>query len=307
MFIAGLVAIDMLFSLLPVKDGNIFSKIALQKIDVAHNNLIKSTEVFDVLVFGSSHAEFGVDPAVLTGEFGKKTFNLAYGGGSASGDQLRILQRYLKSKPAPKVIIYGIDVFFMNFKAYKDGKMEELLFEGKKGHQRQDWKDQINTVPFLSRAYRYGRYLFSEASFLRKYEGYEITDLGFVKGYGILNPEFVRYRHVDFQPDPEGEDALREIVKLCRQNDIKLFFVQLPEHASALRYDKKYRHFDLWIRIFCKKAGVPYFNLNSPEEFPVDNDNYYFDSDHLNWEGSQLASHKIAQWIYSFAKVSRQK
>jgi hypothetical protein len=53
------------------------------------------------------------------------------------------------------------------------------------------------------------------------------------------------------------------------------------------------------------QTGLPNWNFDSEDEFPVKNDALFFDSDHLNEEGGRLFSEALAQGIDSFSKTGQ--
>lgn len=132
-----------------------------------------------------------------------------------------------------------------------------------------------------------------------KFEGYIIKEDGWVSAKGLLNKNYIRYSTLTFNPDKNAIATLEDYVKLCKENNIKLIFVQVPEHEVSLNSRQKYLDFNKWMRGFMNKTKLKYLDYNNSENFPVNQDKYFLDSDHLNGDGAELLSMLLSEKLKS--------
>ena len=306
-FISILVALDRSFILFKGADRNIFSAIAVEKMKIVASKMA-TVEVQKILIVGSSHAQFGISPEVLDKSLGISSMNLAYGGGANVGLQLAMLRKLISKKRIPDVIIFGMDVFTLNAPPIYSDENQSVLF-----NESNSIREFFNKKVFISYVRLFfGGYLAQirsgnislpyfekkalyDLSMFAKYDKYEISENGWVKGYGLLNKEYLRYSETVFNPDKSALNDLDEYLKLCKNENIKVVFVQVPENMVCLQYRKKYDDFDIWMKHFSKENNCLYWNYDTLESFPVMNDSLFFDSDHLNANGAELLSSKLAE------------
>jgi hypothetical protein len=316
LFLISLILLDRAFILFRYKETNVFAKIAREKMGLVAKK-IKSDPVSNIWIVGSSHAQFGVSTDVLSAALQAPSINLAYGGGANIGLQLSLLKRLLKDGvPAPKLIVFCIDVFTLNAKPLKGDEFQDILFGESNALNPSSGLTSFNScaklysrflpqylrqvkqgklsLPFFEKGDGYDLSMFSE------YGGYEISETGWVKGRGCLNREYVRYSNVIFEPSVEAQYQLEEYLNICRQNNITVLFTQVPEHAVCLQSSRKYQDFNKWIKGRALKYGCAYRDFNSSSEFPIEVDSLFFDSDHLNHNGGELFSKKLADYINNF-------
>jgi len=326
LFLVILVALDQLFFAFQYHNDNIFKVITDEKLERAAEEFASTDPAADVLILGSSHAQFGLDPELLRDQLGRRAFNLAYGGGTRIGNQLLLLEAYVEARGAPELVLYPLDVISLNYKPYKRlGNIRPLI--GERGQPQGNWLVArsrrlaiwADELPPLSAALRFGgnipRYLgdlregewtipyfrsdgaTANLEMFSEYRGYEVSEHGFVRGLGRLDRDFVRYGDVDFRPRVAAAEALADIVSLCRERGIRLVLIQLPEHAVALAYRDKYAAFAAWMADFVAEQQVAYLDLNAEGAFPVDDDDLFFDSDHVNAAGAVVASRLVAERV----------
>lgn len=312
-----LFATDRLFLLLRYKDTNIFSEIAFSKMKKLSNHISdKNITSVDIGIFGSSHPQFGISPEIISRVTGKTCLNFAYGGGTNVGAQYEFIKR-LHVKP--KVMVFALDVFSLNYAAVKGDPFQDTFFNYHPFFQ-------INTDDALSYSYIYlyshffprykkdlmrGNYTLPyfrkkdsvDLTMFSRYDGYAVTPTGWVQGSGLLNKNFLRYSSFEFHPERESIAALENIAKKCREENIRLIIIQMPEHEVALGYSKKYADFEKWITQFASNNNAAYFNFDTKSAFPVDIDSLFFDSDHLNMKGAELFSELLAERISETIRI----
>lgn len=314
LFLVILFLMDRCFIVFKTNETNIFAEFAVKKMQRI-SSVYVSDRAFDIWVVGSSHAQFAVSPDIINKETGKNSLNIAFGGGANMGLQLTLLKNILEKnkRVRPKLIAFGIDVFTMNAEPEYNSELLEILMQKKKS-----MRDLFHSKVFYSYCRLYGPNIPEYLSHVKKnqwqlpvfsnknnydlsmfahFEKIEIADLGWVKGYGILNKNFLRYSKMVFKPDPHSEKDLAEYIRLCRENNIRLVFFQVPENMSCLVYSKKYDDFRSYFQKITKTNEVDYFDYNSLDKYPLQNDSLFFDSDHLNVSGAELFTQRLAKDI----------
>jgi hypothetical protein len=315
-FISLLFIIDRSFIVFRYNESNIFAEIAREKI-ITIKSSFHSKEYFDVLIFGSSHAQFGVSPTIINQYSGLKCLNIAYGDGANIGKQLNLLKHLVNSKNSktPKIILFGMDVFTLNGTPVYNDEYQDILF-GKQHYKNSkylnsyitlysrfihryliDLKNHKYTLPYFRNENSY------DLSMFNQFQKYDITEFGWVKGYGILNPTYIRYNKTSFSPDKQALIDLQDFISLCRENNIKLIFFQTPESEVCLKYNQKYDDFNQYMNILSVNSSVRYINYNTIEKFPVNNDSLFFDSDHLNVSGAKLFTNSLVKDILNKART----
>jgi len=310
LFTLFIVAVDRVFILFKYKEKNLFNDISKAKLTklagYVHTNRIDSVSI---AIYGSSHPQFGISPEIISKETGKSCVNFAYGGGTNIGAQYEFMKKLgVKSK----VMIYAIDVFSLNQMAQKSDDFQTAFFNGSGGFNLNE--------DYLSYSYMYlyshfvKRYVMdmlhgkftppylrksdsTDLSMFAKYNGYTISPAGWVQGNGYANVNYLRYANVNFEPQKDSKEALEHIVAYCRDNNTKLFIIQMPENAAALSHKQKYTDFDNWMNQFAADNKITYINFDKQDAFPVNNDSLFFDTDHLNIRGAEQFSLQLAKAI----------
>ena len=314
-FIIGLFTIDQLFIIFKYNNGDIWATIAQKKIERMTEAIFsgKSGLGKDILVMGSSHAQFGFDTDLLSSLTGMSAYNMGYGGGQYTGDQELLLKTYLKDHPKPKIIYYGLDVFDLNSVPNDPSSLITSIldkdFKGQRYHLPDKWKSEL---PLLFNSYKFRlNILFYikecmgggdcslpytrikkndtlDMQWFSKYEGYEISPTGFVKGYGVLNRDFDRNSELSFNANKQSLVHLKNLARLCREQGIQLIIVQTPEHEICLKNREIYVLFNELMSKFEFDEKTRYLNFDTPSAFPVSRDELFFDCGHLNAQGAQL-------------------
>jgi hypothetical protein len=312
-FLSILFALDRSFILFRTNETNIFDHIAKEKMTIISSEINKAKKP-DILIVGSSHAQFGISPEILAKELNRSVLNVAYGGGANIGVQLTLIRKLIyEKKIIPGLIVFGMDVFTLNAEpVYSDAYQPYLFNESAsiQGFFRSKifysyFKLYARFIPSYISQMKAGNYSLPyldkknsyDLSMFDKYEKYEISNGGWVKGYGLLNKKYVRYSEVIFNPDTKAEADLKKYVDLCKSNNITINFIQIPENNVCFKWNKKYDDFNAWMNQFVKKNNSQYWDFDNLSNFPSTNDSLFFDSDHLNKEGAELFSVKLAEKI----------
>lgn len=318
LFSTLLILLDRSFIVFRINETNIFSDIAKEKMKKLSSK-ISTPKILDVLIVGSSHAQFGISPEVLEKKMGGSVLNVAYGGGANMGVQLTLLHKLIEDKKVmPKVIVFGLDVFALNAEPTHTDQFQPYLF-----NEEEDVSEFFNSKMFYSYFKLYSRFIpryiaqarsgnyvlpyfdkknTYDLTMFSKFDKYEISDGGWVRGYGYLNKNYIRYSETLFSPAKKAIADINEYVELCKKNKIDLVFVQVPEHTVCMKWKKKYDDFELWMNDFVTKNNLTYWNMNTVSNFPTGNDSLFFDTDHLNKDGAELLSERLVEMLKTLPK-----
>jgi hypothetical protein len=112
-----LIALDRSFKVFRYPLENVFVTMTKDKVDSAREFLLGALHPPSVIILGSSHGQFGIDPEILCGDDARRedVYNFAFGGGMGTQAQLQFLQKLLE-RGAPERVIYGLDAFALNYK-----------------------------------------------------------------------------------------------------------------------------------------------------------------------------------------------
>lgn len=104
-----------------------------------------------------------------------------------------------------------------------------------------------------------------------------------------------------YEPEIYGTAVakLREICALCKESGAELIVVNTPRPTFDLvSYGEEYYNLYLWAKTFFEENGAKYydFNLAKPEVY-ASKPEYYFDFEHLNYNGSEAFSKAFAVFM----------
>jgi hypothetical protein len=323
-FVSLLIILDKSFILFRINEKNLFAEISAEKMRVLSSK-IKKPATPSIMIVGSSHGQFGISPEILNEKLNVSALNAAYGTGANIGLQLSLLRKLIDRNIMPQLIIFGLEVFSQNSPPIYSDEFQTILFGVSNDVGKNRLMKSFRSRLFQSYFKLYSRFLprylsqikaghyslplFNrtstyDLSMFSQYKKYEITDSGWVKGYALLNKEYIRYADTVFDPDQKAQADLDDYVDLCRLNGIKIVFVQIPEHIVCLKYAKKYDDFDVWVKQFISRNNCRYWNFNNLESFPISQDSLFFDSDHLNVDGASLLSDILAGYLKKYESAT---
>ena len=319
LFVIILIVIDKAFIVFRSNETNLFSEVAQKKMHLVSANY-SAPKAFDILITGSSHAQFAVSPEMIFAETGSTCLNIAFGGGANMGLQLTLLKNILRKEKRfhPNMILFGMDVFTMNAPPVFFDETLDILIQQRTGFEKildskllysycrlyapgipayvSDIKKGNWQLPLFSTRQRYQLNMFSH------FEKTVVSELGWVKGYGTLNRSFLRYANITFRPDAHAEESLQEYIKLCADHHIRLILFQTPEHIACFDYQQKYEDFNAYFQKRSVKDGFTFLNYNTTQLYPIAKDSLFFDTDHLNFQGAELFTHTLIKDLGHYQK-----
>ncbi len=237
---------------------------------------------YELLVLGSSLAEYGVDTEVLTNH-GIKSFNLSLVGSSVKTNYVQLNEYLTRYPKKPQFAVLAVNSVLEQFD--QDGIQPVVEFT-MKGH-RYNHKD----LP-ISKFNWAGMELLKKA-FRKKYRETYLS-YGHKKSI-ITQPDNTVFRefHIDFNKF-ETAYWMGELAKLCSENAVELIITDIPgvREAQSLSGVGPYT-----IR-FGNGYTAQYYNLNSIEfcKF-IDGENDWVGLSHLNKTGAAKFTQKLYEVV----------
>jgi len=252
----------------------------------------------DVLIFGSSRAYHHYSPKIFNNVMGMSCYNC---GQDASGILLmsQIFNK-IHSRYRPQCVIYdimpGFDLFKEDdnvrylewLKPYYDNSMKELFNDIKKEE----------TYKIHSKLYRYNscfvRIIFDYLGLLpnNDYNGY-------VQLNGHNERNMIEIAKEEYSYDSLKLSYMERFIRCCVSNKIPLIFTYSP------MYDGIDKNAYLPLSSLCNKYHIPLIDMSNDTAF-LGKKRYFKDGFHLNKEGSELYSEKIAETIKDILSKSKQ-
>lgn len=257
--------------------------------DTARNEYIINKVEAPILIFGSSRGMCSYNPKIISEELNKSCYNCANDGMGIFLFWNRF--QVIKERYLPEVIIYDVWADFdlkenvdlmMNLDAmrlYYDHPVVKETFHlmAPKEH----YKMQSNL-------YRYnGKILQIIADNIQPQKN-DVN--GFRPKYGHMN--YTPIMDGSYSKPPYDKSKiyyLEELIKQCKRNNIKIIFCISPFYGGIKHVADIYSP----LLSLCKSYGVPFWNFSSDKQLAY-NKYYFVDSFHLNAEGANIYSRKIA-------------
>lgn len=267
------------------------------------NTIFHSTVSHELIFFGSSRAECHFNPRIFDSITGINSYNIGITG-SNNSFTYGILKSYLSCRETPKMAIMNIDYHFANqgsdtifeFPRYFPYLDNEVLFHELVTRDKRFYA--FKYIPFYSLPFLGDKYLNSA---IRGYSGSKSTyDASCYKGFLYINP--IEYRKLDVTDTisynavllKENVDYLDSIVNLCKQKQIKLYFVVTPAFSIAI---SRIKNFDEHIGKFRKVAeenSIPFFNYSN-DTICKQESLFAYDPYHMKKEGADLFTKKFSK------------
>lgn len=266
------------------------------------NIIFHQTNLHEVLFIGSSRAECHFNTKLFDSITGLKSYNMGISG-SNNSFTYGIFKSYLSNHPSPKIAIMNIDFHFAHqgsdtiyefprFFPYLDNKVlyDELVKRNKRFFA-------FKYIPFYSLPFLGEKYL---NNCFRGYMNRPSTyDLSMYQGFQYINP--IEYKKINYTDTisytatilKENLDYLDSIIYVCKEKNIKLFFVVSPTHQIV---SKRIKNIGDHIGKFQSIAGqnhIPFMNYTN--DSICANDKYFADLYHMKKEGADLFTVKFSK------------
>lgn len=252
------------------------------------NNCFNQVEP-ELLLMGASQVQHDYNSEIFANILGLDTYNAGQNG-------IDVIQNYMYFKAIcdrkmPRIVVFDI------YPAYLDGSMKYRLRNINMWYRlappvttyfdnNANWKEKMKLQSGLMVYNGFPAHIVR--AFLRK----ENVINGFVPLYGSYKGGMAEEN--SFVVEGDELEYLNKIVAVCKDNDIHLYFTQAPNYIPNNQYKK-------WLCDYCKENNIQLIShvddtvfLNKPELF--------VDNSHLNAEGANVFSEKLASEIRNIEK-----
>jgi hypothetical protein len=274
------------------------------------NDLYNSKINADLLIMGSSRAEFHISPKILDSLLVLNSYNLGLSAWHFDMQYARF-KMYFQHNQKPKYIIHNVDVYgfskrnnvadapqflpyiqdtilqnvIHNHKGAFDIYQQKIPLLKYKNNQKLAFEGFFNFAGFAS--------LYDTTS---KYKGYRGNDYIWNKDFEIFKKRFPKGAKYRF--DKEIIRQFNEYLGFCKRENIKVILVYAPEYYEVQPYYKNKFELINLCQESVKKYGC-YF-LDYSKNSLCYNRDYFYNSQHLNKRGSELFSTDLSESIKLF-------
>lgn len=268
-----------------------------------HENINKNINEIEVLLFGSSHCLYGLNPEF----FSKNTFNLSGISQTIYFDKL-LLEKYIDRLPKLKQVVFCVE--YTNL-SQKDNTQEDVF----RKYYYERFMDL--DVPIVSdydpKKYSLAltRSLGASLDLMSKYYKKGTILNCDAKGWGNdykkerrISPDIVAKERVAAHEDGSIDFTLNKkrinyLIQECKKRNIEVLIVSMPvskAYSENLNKEKLQLIFDTCEELETSNLdNVYYLNLFDERRF-VDED--FFDADHLN----EIGAEKCSKIVNTFCK-----
>lgn len=204
---------------------------------------------FELLAFGTSLADYGVDAELLT-ENGMKSYNLALVGGSLKTTIIQLEEYLTNYEQAPKYVLLLLNSYLEDFD--QTGIQPVVEFTMKK--QKIDFKD----IPISK--FQWQTHELLKKAFSKEYRS------GYIS-YGQTRRKSMAPDLSDYQDRAIDIEKYRttywigELARLCNENDILLYLIDIP----AVKETQNSSDIGPYTLSFDNNSTAELYNLNSQE------------------------------------------
>lgn len=277
----------------------------------------------DIAFVGASHVLRGIDPRVIEDEFDCCCFNL----GSASqtyADSYYVLKELIQKNDI-KTVFFNVE--FCGFPREVDNKkaswiITDYLLGVNKYELIFNVFDSKDWVSMLFRLCRYKDDITLEwcknniaaktcpdywnfATTNPVYDNYSMYCYkGFCAQYEeknsslfIFADNYQEFDTVDLDSfNPLAIEYISKSIELCKENEVEIILFSAPVSRFYIEQSGDYSGFIDYMNSYAEEMHVEYidFNLLLGADF---SDEYFFDLDHLNYDGAQYFSHIIVGFL----------
>ena len=264
------------------------------------NDLYSSKINADLLIMGSSRAEFHISPKILDSTLSLNAYNLGLSAWHFDMQYARF-RMYLQHNRKPKYIIQNVDIYgfskrsdvadYPQFLPYIQDTILQNTIRGHKG----EFDFYQRNIPLLK--YKNQQKIAFEGLFnflgfsnlydtTSKYKGYRGNDYAWNKDFESFKKRFPNGAKYRF--NKEVKRQFDEYLAFCQRENIKVFLVYAPEYYEVQPYYKNKSDLINLCHKAVEKHGC-YF-LDYSKNLLCYNRKYFYNSQHLNKIGAELFS-----------------
>lgn len=280
------------------------------------NFYLNDTVAYDVLFMGSSRTLGAVNPAIIDSITGYNSYNGGVNG--MTGPEIKLLvTKYLESHPAPKHIVLNIDYnifdleteIFENQKYYpyaQDKEIKEVIAPYDKNLEK------FQSFPFLKTFYYSDViwYISLKALLGLDYKTANTLKKGYRHNFNSWNDiddQAVAREGVFETPySNEGIKLLEDIVQICLEKKVKPIFIFSPIFRAYL---DKFSNLEIILSEVSRIATtnkIPFLRYDNLKPIVLEK-KYFYDVNHLNYEGASAFSTHLAQDLVNLSAENSTK
>jgi hypothetical protein len=295
-----------LLLLLPIAVLAAFMEYFLQQIpnDYIYKKsyLEKHSKKLQILIFGNSHAYFGINPAYLP----QKAFNASHISQTLNFD-FEIFSKYQKDLSNLKVIVLPISYFSLWEKLEYEEPFRVknyVLYYGLRAKSIFDYSELLND--------KLAQNIKRLINYYAKHKNNITSDnLGWGTNYSFAQAEnwsetgkaaALKHTHAIHSKKAkkifaENMEILNSFAEFCNKNNVKLILITMPAHNSYrenLNTEQLSKMKESLNNFAAKHSGVQYMNWLEDSNFTAEN---FYDADHFNETGAEKFSLELARYL----------
>ena len=278
------------------------------------NRIVSGQVNAEIVVNGSSRAQFHYDSRVIAAVTGRSAYNI--GMVAARIDlQAAVLKTYLRHNAKPQLVIQNLDTSSLviakrgetyDVAAFTPYLGEPALYGALRAVDPAAWK--MKYIPMYGYAVEDTRFLWVMGALacLRKFPA-EDYHQGFLPRYEQWNEDFERYKAgvgpgVMYDVEPQGVAALTDIIETCRSQDVPLVLVFSPEYFEVQPLLLNRGAIFARFRELGAARQVPFWDY-SDSPLSRSRANFY-GSQHMNAEGAARFSAELARRLRESGRLA---
>lgn len=269
------------------------------------DQFLKNAKDIEVLILGSSHAHFGINPEYLT----MKGFNFSNISQSFDLDY-GLLETYESNFENLKTVV--IPVSYSSLFSKLDSGNESwriknyvLYYHIKYPFSIKNNFELLNGT-MLSNLYRLYQYISDRSRLIT------VSDDGFGLSYSSTvknnleetgKTAALRHTHYDTKIFLYNQEIIQNIIEWCNKRNVTLIFVTLPAYytyRNKLNSNQLNETIDYMVNIGGGHNKVYYYDFLEDNDFIADD---FYDADHLNEIGAKKFTEKIDEIIMNHSRI----
>lgn len=274
------------------------------------NDIFSGSINADIIINGSSRATVHISTQILDSFFNLNSYNLGIHGYQILME-LAKYDAYLAFNTPPKIIIHSIESFtltkradlyaYTQFLPYLNNPIIEKATKQFIGLDKVDYTLPLfryRTVPGICKVGLF-EYFSIKKYINTSYKGYSGQDLAWTG-------EFDEFKKNNPNPYVTKQDIASiqlfdQYLAACSKNNIKVFLVYSPEYIEAQALLKNRKEIIALYQYFSKKYNFPFLDYSS-DSLSLNKARFY-NSTHLNKEGSEIFTRRLANDIKNHLRV----
>jgi hypothetical protein len=254
-----------------------------------------------IIISGSSRALNNFDPRLIEGPTGLTAFNIGIDG-SQTDMQLAVFDTYLRHNVKPSLLIQSLDSFaFVTSRSgvaeaqYVPYLNEQPIYRALSAVEVNTWKSRY--VPLYGYATDLNFTWWAGVRGLLGWNPREDRYLGFGPRNAQWTGEFERFSRerragVRFEIEPEGVRVFEELMRLCKDQGIRVLLVYSPVYYEMQALETNREEIFRRFKDIAQRYDVPFWDYSrSPISFRKE---YFVNSEHLNAKGAAVFSADLA-------------